>query len=346
MRYWDPTLLEQLLKVQGVDLQIRTLDFSIEELYRRSKEGDPLLIQLKQNLVDIEEGISTKEAQHQMYNGTLEDIRAAIKGLATTKSGAPKPRTRSSTEALRIEEEKLTAMLAETEEQVKQLNDDRAEVLSRITIRSEEVETAQQGPEAEIRKIRNRIRRLEKQRTREIAGIPSMLLRKYDRLRSSRSGVGLTMLRDGVCTVCCMQMPTAILSRLAHGDQILACPACGRMVARIEFINMASVATLKKEAEEGTEKADSEKASGKKASGKKASAKKAPAKKAPAKKAPAKKAPAKKAPAKKASAKKAPAKKAPAKKAPAKKAPAKKAPAKKTSAKKAVKKKTAGRSKK
>ncbi len=360
MRKWNPELLEQLLKVQDIDLKIRSVENTIKDFYRRSKEEDPLLAQLKQDLSRIDESLTATEAQHEMYLGTLEDIRTAIKGLATTKSGAPKPRTRSSTEALRIEEEKLSAMVVETDEQTRELNEERDGILKRIDVRSGEVEKIQQGPEAEIRKLRNRIRRLERQREDEVKGTPTMLLRKYDRLKSSRSGVGLTILRDGVCTVCRMQMPTAIVSRLSLGDQILACPACGRMVARVEFIKMPVVPSAEEKAaaekaakkELAKKKTEAKKAPAKKAASKKAAKKeptkkdtteKAPAKKAPAKKAPAKKAPAKKAPAKKAPAKKAPAKKAPAKKAPAKKAPAKKAPAKKTPAKKAPAKKTSAK---
>ncbi len=349
MRKWNPELLEQLLKVQDIDLKIRSVENTIKDFYRRSKEEDPLLAQLKQDLSRIDESLTATEAQHDMYLGTLEDIRTAIKGLATTKSGAPKPRTRSSTEALRIEEEKLSAMVVETDEQTRELNEERDGILKRIDARSGEVEKIQQGPEAEIRKLRSRIRRLERQREDEVKGMPTMLLRKYDRLKSSRSGVGLTILKDGVCTVCRMQMPTAIVSRLSLGEQILACPACGRMVARVEFIHMPVVpsAEEKAAAEEAAKKESAKKQATTKKTSKKTEAKKAPAKKAASpkavKKEPAKKETAKKASAKKAPAKKTPAKKAPAKKAPAKKTPAKKTPAKKTPAKKAPAKKKSGK---
>ncbi|MDJ0764906.1 MAG: C4-type zinc ribbon domain-containing protein [Myxococcota bacterium] len=235
MRYWDPKLLEQLIHVQDIDLKVRKLERAIDELHERSKEEDSLLVKLKHELMGIEESAAATEAQHQMYIGTLEDIRTAIQGLATTKSGAPKPRTRSSTEALKIEEEKLSTMVVETEEQIRQLAVQRTNVLKQIETRSAEVEALQQGPEAEIRRIRGRIKRLERSREEAVQGIPPMLLRKYDRLKNSRSGIGLTILKDGVCTVCRMQLPTAIVSRVNNREQILACPACGRMVAKIEI---------------------------------------------------------------------------------------------------------------
>jgi len=213
MRNWDLALREQLLQVQEIDLKIRAIERKIDEVYRASKEEDPYIVQSKQELVAVEKNISTVEAQNQMYIHTLEDIRTAIKGLATTKSGAPKPRTRSSTEALRIEEEKLSQMVVETQEQAKLLTESRERVLFKIEQRSLVVESIQQGPEAEIRKLRAKISRLDKLRRKATSGVPSMLLHKYDRLRSSRSGIGLTILKDGVCTICRMQMPTATVSQ-------------------------------------------------------------------------------------------------------------------------------------
>jgi predicted nucleic acid-binding Zn-ribbon protein len=234
MKHWNSKLLEQLLQVQDTDLKIRKLDLQIQVFHQRSKEEDSELSRIKAEIARIDEALVATESQNQMYSTTLEDIRSAIKGLLTTKAGAPKPRTRSSTEALKIEEEKLESLLEETGEQLIRLKESRESLLGKADNRTEELESDHEGPEAEIRKLQQQIRRFEKQREEEIQGIPQLLLKHYDRLRSSRSGVGLTTLKDGVCTVCCMTMPTAIASKLSHGEKIPMCPACGRMVARIE----------------------------------------------------------------------------------------------------------------
>lgn len=235
MKHWNSKLLEQLLQVQETDLKIRKLDLQVQLHNQRSKEEDTELSRIKSEINRIDETLINTQSQNQMYATTLEDIRAAIKGLLTTKAGVPKPRTRSSTEALKIEEEKLESLVEETSEQLVKLKDDRDSLLQKADMRTEELETHSDGPEAEIRKLQQQIRKIEKQREEEVAGIPTLLLKHYDRLRSSRSGVGLTIIQDGVCKVCCMQMPTAINSKLSHGEKIDMCPACGRMVARIEF---------------------------------------------------------------------------------------------------------------
>ncbi len=236
MKHWNSKLLEQLLQVQETDLKIRKLDLQIQVFHQKSKEEDGELSRIKAEIIRIDEALTATESQNQMYATTLEDIRSAIKGLLTTKTGAPKPRTRSSTEALKIEEEKLESLLEETGEQLIRLKENRESLVVKADNRTQELETDNDGPEAEIRKLQQQIRRFEKQREEEIQGIPQLLLKHYDRLRSSRSGVGLTILKNGVCTVCCMTMPTAIASKLSHGEKISMCPACGRMVARIEHI--------------------------------------------------------------------------------------------------------------
>jgi predicted nucleic acid-binding Zn-ribbon protein len=256
MKYWNAAFLERLLKVQSTDLKIRKLGSTIQVFHQRSKEEDAELTQLKMEIEQVDENIEAIESQNQMYSTTLEDIRAAIKGLLTTKSGVPKPRTRSSTEALKIEEEKLAALVEETAEQLARLRMDREKFIERAAERSRILEKSQEGPEAEIRKLQMQIEKLEKQREAEIEGLPSMLLKHYDRLRSSRSGIGLTILRDGVCTVCRMQMPTAVISRMSKGERVPVCPACGRMVARIEIVDLLPKDDMDGAADGGTEQSE------------------------------------------------------------------------------------------
>jgi predicted nucleic acid-binding Zn-ribbon protein len=234
MRQWENDLLERLLRVQEIDLKIRGVEMKISALYDQSMRDDPRLCKLKADAARLEESIETALSQQEMYLSTLEDIKSAIQGLVSTRAGAFKLRTRSSTEALKIEEDKLTVLVSETEDQIQKLREELVAVRESIVARSREVQAAQQAPEAEIRKLRNRARRLDKQREESVVGIPQLLLRKYERLRNSRSGIGLTIMRDGVCSVCRMQMPTGIRFRLFRGEVISACPACGRMVARIE----------------------------------------------------------------------------------------------------------------
>jgi predicted nucleic acid-binding Zn-ribbon protein len=334
MRHWDQKWLDQLLRVQDIDLKIRKVDIEIQKLVQRTMQEDPQLNKLKAELAAIDESLTATRAQQDMYQNTLEDIRNAIKGLASNRTGSFKPRTRSSTEALKAEEEKLEVLIGETVEQGDRLAKQATSIRRKIKTRSNEVQSSQQVPEAEIRKHKNRSRRLMKQRRDATKGIPQQLLRKYERLSSSRSGIGLTVMLNGVCGVCRMQMPTGIRFRLRAGETISACPACGRMVARVDRVEEQEEEVAAKGAAKSSKKKTAKKKVAKKKPAKKKVAKKKPAKKKVAKKKPAKKKVAKKKPAKKKVAKKKPAKKKVAKKKPAKKKPAKKKPAKKKVAKK------------
>ncbi|MCK9458951.1 MAG: hypothetical protein M0R80_04870 [Proteobacteria bacterium] len=234
--------LEKLLLVQDVDLKIRSVHNQIEEIHVRSVQEDPVLNRMRTDLRTVVESENTATAQLEMYENTLEDIRNAIKGLAATRSGAFKPRTRSSTEALKVEEDKLDTLIEETQAQLDRLKAQHASIEGGIAHRSSAMQAAQQEPEAEIRKLRAKGKRLEKQRTETLAGIPTVMLRKYERLQASRSGIGMTVMRNGICEVCRMTMPTGIRFRLLKGEAIELCPACGRMVARVE--NTVSIAEL------------------------------------------------------------------------------------------------------
>lgn len=234
MRQWDSKLLEKLLVIQEIDLQIRGVADTVRELQQRCMREDPQLNTLKAEYQHIAESLESTRAQKEMYQNTLEDIRSAIKGLIANRARAFKPRNRSSTEALRTEEEKLAVLVVETDEQIEVLEKNLQNIQMRIEDRAEEVQRSQQAPEAKIKIYNNQIFDLEQKRSDELEGVPTSLLKKYERLRASRSGVGLTILQDGICRVCRMEMPTGIKSKLLQDEVIDSCPACGRMVARIE----------------------------------------------------------------------------------------------------------------
>ena len=383
MRRWKSEVLEQLLDIQDVDMKIRAISHTIEQLYHRCMREDLQLNNMKAELEQVEENLNATKVQREMYQSTLEDIRNAIKGLMANRSGIFRPRTRSSTEALKIEEDKLAVLLVETDSQIQRLSEDAAAIRDQIQERSAEVALSQQAPEAEIRQRRDEKLKLEAERAKRIRGLPEPLLRKYDRLKASRSGMALTVLSDGICKVCRMQMPTGVYSRLVKGEYIHDCPACGRMVARIQFsIDFKQMAEEAKAAEAAKEEERKKQEAAKERRIKAAerterlkeqherkllqaamreaaqqqeranvtagtatkTTKTAAAKATPAKKATAKATPAKaEAAAKTTAAKKAPAKKAPAKATPAKKATAKATPAKKAAAKATPVKKTAAK---
>jgi len=234
--------LERLLVIQEVDLKIREFENQIEQVHARSVQEDPVLNKMRTDLSNVSDSLEAAASQQSMYENTLEDIRSAIKGLAATRTGAFKPRTRSSTEALKIEEDKLAALIEETYGQLERLKVQKEEIEVSIGKRAKEMQAAMQEPEAEVRKLRVKAKRLEKQREEALVGIPVPLLRRYERLQASRSGVGLTVMRNGICDVCRMTMPTGVRFRLLKGEMIDLCPACGRMVAKIE--NTVSIAEL------------------------------------------------------------------------------------------------------
>jgi predicted nucleic acid-binding Zn-ribbon protein len=346
MRSWDRKALEKLLIVQEIDIKIRVEKDGINELNLRNMREDPVLNNMKAELVTLAESLQSTRSQQEMYRNTLEDIRNAIKGLASTRSGAFKPRTRSSTEALRSEEEKLGVLVEETEDQIQKLRQQHDGTENEIALRSRNVRAFQQAPEAEIRKHRGRIRKLEEQREVAVKGIPAMLLRKYERLKMSRSGVGLTIMVDGVCRVCRMQMPTGVRFRLLKGEPISSCPACGRMVARVENPAQEAEDAARAAAAEAAARvhAGGGSSSGGRAEDRKRGEKRPARVTKPAASKPESKRPAAKKPAAKKPAAKKPAAKKPAAKKPAAKKPAAKKPARKTDAKKTAAKKPTGRS--
>jgi len=61
------------------------------------------------------------------------------------------------------------------------------------------------------------------------AGIPEIMLRKYDRMRANGKK-GIAMVRNHVCTNCRIQVPIAVTASLMNGAESQVCGNCGRFL--------------------------------------------------------------------------------------------------------------------
>jgi hypothetical protein len=59
------------------------------------------------------------------------------------------------------------------------------------------------------------------------AGIPEIMLRKYDRMRANGKK-GIALVRNHVCTNCRIQVPIAVTASLMNGAESQVCGNCGR----------------------------------------------------------------------------------------------------------------------
>jgi predicted nucleic acid-binding Zn-ribbon protein len=83
---------------------------------------------------------------------------------------------------------------------------------------------------AERKSLTGAIRQHQTERDRIRSETDAATLRLYDRLRSTRGGVAVAEVKQRICQGCRVSLTAALEQRLRHGDVMVTCQSCGRIL--------------------------------------------------------------------------------------------------------------------
>jgi len=81
-------------------------------------------------------------------------------------------------------------------------------------------------------KLRARLQQLKSDREKLRSGLERAELSLYDELRRDKGGMALAPMRDGVCQVCRVTIPSHKVRTVARGDTVVTCEGCGRILCQ------------------------------------------------------------------------------------------------------------------
>lgn len=229
------TVLKQLYRLQLLDSEWtekqerlaqveETLGETQDLLQAReaAAETEQALQELKKRLRALELDVTAvaekfKANQERLYGGKVRNPKE-LSGLQE-EAGALR-RRRSELEdhelELMIEIEGQEAELAERQARLRQIEtgwqEDQAHLL------------------AEKERLTRDIRDLEEEREAMRAPIPPRDLADYDDLRQRYGGVGIALLKRGICQVCGVDVPTGVVGSVSRGEGRHYCPVCNRLL--------------------------------------------------------------------------------------------------------------------
>jgi predicted nucleic acid-binding Zn-ribbon protein len=227
--------LEQVMHLQDLDSRIeaaRERVATIEALLhdrseyesarRRHQEATQPLRQLDADQKDQELRAGTArsqlvEVEGKLYGGRVSSPRE-LDDLQ--KRGADLRRQISATDErlLTLMEalEQATATASEAETHLRDV------VAARKTLETDLL--------AERKSLVADVRQLTSERDGVRAEADAATLRQYDRLRSTRGGLAVAEVKQRTCQGCRVQLTAAYEQRLRHGDQLVTCQSCGRIL--------------------------------------------------------------------------------------------------------------------
>jgi predicted nucleic acid-binding Zn-ribbon protein len=227
--------LDQLRRLQALDSQIdaereriATIEATVrdrsgyEAAQRRHLEaaGPVRKLEADQKDLDLRAGTARgqlSEVEGKLYGGRVASPRE-LEDLQ--KRGADLRRQ------IGTAEERLIAVMEELE-QAKEASAEAEATLKRIVAERRVLEA---DLIAERKNLAASVRAATAQRDQLRAEIDAAGLRLYDRLRTTRGGQAVAEVRQRTCQGCRVTLTAALEQRLRHGEQLVTCQSCGRIL--------------------------------------------------------------------------------------------------------------------
>ena len=77
--------------------------------------------------------------------------------------------------------------------------------------------------------LKHNIEGLKKRKEDVVLRIPGDYLKKYNDLKTKKSGIAVSVIKDNFCSACNMEIPSIETERFVDSDEVYKCPICGRM---------------------------------------------------------------------------------------------------------------------
>jgi uncharacterized protein len=225
--------IENLLKLQEADKEIRKLQDEIAELPKRVSAIEQKLAGTKAQLEKAQGAIKADEASRRKHDTTISDLRGKI---SKYRDQSLDVKTNEQYKALLHEIQFAEKEIAATEDKI-------LEIMVNADARDKEVKGAQSELKAETAEIEKE-KELARQRTAEDqkllnewqgkrnqlrTGVAEDLLRHYERVSKFR-GSGISEVRDHKCMACQVMLRPQTYNDVRAGTNTVVCDSCQRIL--------------------------------------------------------------------------------------------------------------------
>lgn len=225
--------IENLLKLQEADKEIRRLQDEIAELPKRVAAIEQKLAGTKSQLERAQTAVKADEAARKKHDATITDLRGKI--------------SKYRDQSLDVKtNEQYKALLHEiqfAEKEIGEIEDKILEIMVNADARAAEVKAAQaelKEETAEIEKEKEQARQRTAEDQKLLAewnakrdqlrtGIDEDLLRQYERVSKFR-GTGIAEVRDHKCMGCQVMLRPQTYNDIRSGDKVMYCDSCQRVL--------------------------------------------------------------------------------------------------------------------
>lgn len=227
---------EKLKELQDLDLQIEKTRRRIEEFEPLLAEVEEPVLTMEQELAILQKRLQEMKLEERRLEHSADGRRARMKKLQERLKSVRNLREEA---AVQAEMDLLKSALEGEEQEALTLLDQ----IRKMELRMEEVEEAleearaaveprRQELEKEQEDLRREVRNLEMKRGELASDVPSRALESYERIKGGGRSVAVAEVTpDGACGNCFSMVPIQIRNELRETGALITCEACGVLLS-------------------------------------------------------------------------------------------------------------------
>jgi predicted nucleic acid-binding Zn-ribbon protein len=226
--------IEPLIRLQDIDLQIRTLLEEKAQCPERLRALQEIFANKEKELEELRERVMDITRRRKEIEGEVE-LETVRLGKSQQKLSAVK--TNREYQALLKEIDEIKKANKAREDEVITTMEEADAIGTNVTAKTEELDRTRKEVEAEEKHLARleselniKIEALTKDREAVAREVPKELLTRYNFLREKRAGVALAAVIDSVCSGCHMNIPPQLYNELLRDERTHCCPMCQRLI--------------------------------------------------------------------------------------------------------------------
>ncbi|MGA9752653.1 MAG: C4-type zinc ribbon domain-containing protein [Acidobacteriota bacterium] len=227
-------ILEQLLKLQRLDIAIRTLGHDLQQIPKKSKIIDAKVSadrepfdkglsekeSLEKERASLDQAIASLEEKERKLKLRMPEIRSNEEYSALLKEmdAAKKERERAEDQALKDGErlDELAKTLPELDQKYKE---------SEARVAEE-----RKALKSEADRLSAELLTLQKERQTLQGAIKPGWFNKYTHIAAQRNGLAVVAVRGGTCQGCFIGVRPKLIQDLHYGEEVVFCEGCQRVL--------------------------------------------------------------------------------------------------------------------
>lgn len=228
------SVVQPLLDLQEIDGRIRDLQQEIRDIPQRKAQEQERLTGAKEALERAKAEL--KNAQLRVNEAELE-VRARREKIQSLKQNQATLKTNKEFQIYNLEIAKIEGEIDSFEARQIAAMDDVIPVKHRVAEAEAKLKDEQavvngytSELDARLAVVKAELAKAEAERAEAAKSVPAQLLMPYERLRTRRWPVVVSLQADGVCKGCNMVQPPSVAQMVRRNQGAVACGMCGRIL--------------------------------------------------------------------------------------------------------------------